>query len=77
VRVLRRGLITRAREPDANRTLNGEFGPGDTVEVDFRDGELFLNKSKTKRAKVKSKKGEPEKEEDVIEGEVVEGEVFD
>ena len=76
-RPLRR-LITRVlANPIANRILRGEFGPGDTVEVDFADGELVLNKSKTKKAKVKSKKEEPAKEDDVIEGEVVDGEVFD
>ncbi len=63
--------------PIANRILKGEFGPGDTVEVDLAGGELVLNKSKTKKAKVKSRKEEPKKEEDVIEGEVVGGEFFD
>jgi ATP-dependent Clp protease ATP-binding subunit ClpA len=76
-RPLRR-LITRVlANPIANRILRGEFGPGDTVEVNFADGELVLNKSKTKKAKVKSKKEEPPKDDDVIEGEVVDGEVFD
>ncbi len=70
-RPLRR-LITRVlANPIANRILKGEFGPGDTVQVDFADGELVLNKSKKKRAKVKSKKEETGKEEDVIEGEVL------
>ena len=47
--------------PIANRILKGEFGPGDTVEVDLADGELVLNKSKTKKAKVKGRKEEPKK----------------
>jgi ATP-dependent Clp protease ATP-binding subunit ClpC len=76
-RPLRR-LITRVlANPIANRILKGEFGPGDTVEADFADGELVLNKSKTKKTKVKKKKEKPPKDDDVIEGEVVGGEVFD
>jgi len=76
-RPLRR-LITRVlANPIANRILRGEFGAGDTVEVDFAGGELILNKSKTRKAKVDTKKEEPPKDDDVIEGEVVDGEVFD
>jgi ATP-dependent Clp protease ATP-binding subunit ClpA len=71
-RPLRR-LITRVlANPVANRILRGEFGPGDTVAVDFVGGELVLNKGKTKRAKVKGRKGKAEAEEEVVEGEVVE-----
>ena len=76
-RPLRR-LITRVlANPIANRILEGEFGPGDTVEVDYTDGELVLHKRNTKKAKVKSRKKEAKDEEEVVEGEVVEGEVVD
>jgi ATP-dependent Clp protease ATP-binding subunit ClpA len=76
-RPLRR-LVTRVlANPIANRILQGGFGAGDTIEVDFRDGELILNKSKTRKAKVETKKEEPPKHDDFIEGEVVDGEVFD
>ncbi len=69
-RPLRR-LITRVlANPIANRILEGDFGPGDTVTVDYQDGELILGKSKKKKAKVKSKKANAAAE-DVIEGEVV------
>jgi ATP-dependent Clp protease ATP-binding subunit ClpA len=68
-RPLRR-LITRVlANPIANRILNRDFGPGDTIEVGFADGELTLNKSKTKKAKVETKNEEDG--EEVIEGEVV------
>jgi hypothetical protein len=45
--------------------------------VDFNDGELILNKSKTRKAKVETKVEAPPKDDDVIEGEVLDGEVFD
>jgi ATP-dependent Clp protease ATP-binding subunit ClpC len=71
-RPLRR-LITRAlANPIANRILEGEFGPGDTVGVDLEGFALVLRKAKTKKTKVKKKKEEPEEEEEVVEGEIVE-----
>jgi ATP-dependent Clp protease ATP-binding subunit ClpC len=68
-RPLRR-LITRVlANPIANRILEREFGPGDTVKASMKEGELVLAKGKAKKAKVKKKKEGPE--EEIVEGEVV------
>jgi ATP-dependent Clp protease ATP-binding subunit ClpB len=54
-RPLKRTLQRRVQNPLALQILEGKFAPGDTVRVDFRDGEFVFEKAGEKKAKAAKK----------------------
>ena len=49
-RPLRRTVVRRIENPLAKRILSGEFSDGDTVRVDFHDGDFTFEKAPQREA---------------------------